>query len=84
MEDGLRASTFPQNEKHYMKPHPSCVLHSFLCSSNGYIGPYIQECMQVRSVRSQVQLSAAPWTVACQAPLSMRPFRQEYQSDISS
>ena len=27
---------------------------------------------------SRVQLFAAPWTVACQAPLSMEFSRQEY------
>ena len=31
---------------------------------------------------SHVQLSATPWTVACQAPLSMRFFRQEYESGL--
>ena len=35
-------------------------------------------CMCVLSPFSRVQLSAALWTVACQAPLSMGFSRQEY------
>ena len=31
---------------------------------------------------SRVQLFAAPWTVACQAPLSMEFSRQEYLSGL--
>ena len=31
---------------------------------------------------SGVQLFAAPWTVACQAPLSMEFFRHEYWSGL--
>ena len=31
---------------------------------------------------SHVQLFANPWTVACQAPLSMQFSRQEYQSRL--
>ena len=31
---------------------------------------------------SQVQLFATPWTVACQAPPSIRFFRQEYWSGL--
>ena len=30
-----------------------------------------------------VQLFATPWTVACQAPLSMEFFRQQYWSGLS-
>ena len=33
-------------------------------------------------VLSHVRLSATPWTVACQAPLSMEFSRQEYQSGL--
>ena len=32
---------------------------------------------------SCVQLFATPWTIACQAPLSMEVFRQEYWSGLS-
>ena len=32
-------------------------------------------------VFSRVQLFAAPWTVACQAPLFMGFYRQEYWND---
>ena len=34
-------------------------------------------------VLSHVQLFATPWTVACQAPLSMEFSRQEYWSGLS-
>ena len=37
-------------------------------------------CLNVVCVR--IQLSAAPWTVACQAPLSMEFSRQEYWSGL--
>ena len=33
-------------------------------------------------VFSHVQLFEAPWTVACQAPLSMGSFRQRYWSGL--
>ena len=31
---------------------------------------------------SHIQLFASPWTVACQAPLSMKFFREEYSSGL--
>jgi len=34
-------------------------------------------------VLSQVQLFVTPWTVACQAPLSMGFLKQEYWSGLS-
>ena len=34
-------------------------------------------CVCAQSL-SRIQLFEAPWTVACQAPLSMEFFRQEY------
>ena len=34
------------------------------------------------AVPSHVQLFAAPWTVACQAPLSMEFFQEEYWSGL--
>ena len=37
----------------------------------------------VLSLVSHVRLFATPWTVACQAPLSMRFSRQEYWSGLS-
>ena len=36
---------------------------------------------QMKSL-SHVQLFATPWTVACQAPLSMGFLRKEYQSGL--
>ena len=39
-------------------------------------------CMCVLSHFSHVQLLATLWTVACQAPLSMGFFRQEYWSGL--
>ena len=38
-------------------------------------------CMCVKSL-SRVQLFATPWTVACQAPLSMGFSRQEYWNGL--
>ena len=38
--------------------------------------------MKVKVLVSHVQLFATPWTVACQAPLSMAFFRQEYWSEL--
>ena len=38
-------------------------------------------CARMRAL-SHVQLSATPWTVACQAPLSMEFPRQEYWSGL--
>ena len=39
-------------------------------------------CAFVLSHFSHVQLFAAPWTVACQAPLSIGFYRQEYWSGL--
>ena len=39
-------------------------------------------CVLVLSCFSHVQLFATPWTVACQAPLSMEFSRQEYWSGL--
>ena len=39
-------------------------------------------CLCVLSHSSRVQLSATPWTMACQAPLSMGFSRQEFQSGL--
>ena len=36
----------------------------------------------VSESRSVMSDSANPWTVACQAPLSMEFFRQEYWSEL--
>ena len=45
-----------------------------------YIYIYIHACVCESS--SHVWLSATPWTVACQAPLSMEFSRQEYWSGL--
>ena len=42
---------------------------------------YCCKCMHAHSL-SCVQLFATPWTVPCQAPRSMRFFRQEYWSGL--
>ena len=46
----------------------------------GYIS-YTQRYMYAWSL-SHVQLSATPWTIACQAPLSIGFSRQEYWSGL--
>ena len=40
-----------------------------------------ESCMHAQSL-SCVQLFVNPWTVACQVPLSMEFFRQEYWSGL--
>ena len=45
-------------------------------------GPYSQHFMQKVKSLSCVQLSATPWTVAYQVPLSMGFSRQEYWSGL--
>ena len=44
-------------------------------------GVYVCVCACVRTL-SRVQLFGTPWTVACQAPLSMGFSRQEYWSRL--
>ena len=46
-----------------------------------HISKYTNNCVYVQSL-SCVWLSVAPWTVACQAPLSMRLSRQKYWSEL--
>ena len=41
-----------------------------------------QNCMCVYGLLSHVQLIVTPWTVACQAPLSMKFSGQEYCSGL--
>ena len=48
-----------------------------------YTRVYTYTCVCVCSVASHVHLFATPWTVACQAPLSMGFARQEYWSGLS-
>ena len=45
---------------------------------------YICVCMKVKVIHSVMFISMIPWTVACQAALSMEFFRQEYWSGYSS
>ena len=46
-----------------------------------HVGIQVWSCMCVQSL-SHVRLFATPWTVACQAPLSMGFSRQEYWSGL--
>ena len=46
------------------------------------VGKGIYMCACVLSCFSHVPLSVTPWTVACQAPLSMGFSRQEYWSGL--
>ena len=48
-------------------------------SSGWVVGVGVSVCVLVTSVKSD---SATPWTVACQAPLSMEFSRQEYWSGL--
>ena len=58
-----------------------CPVHCRLCTSIYGLNPVdAPACML--SCFSRVQLFATPWTVARQAPLSMRFSRQEYWSEL--
>ena len=46
-----------------------------MCLACGILVPYV-------CVLSHIQLFAAAWGVACQAPLSMGLYRQEYWSEM--
>ena len=48
----------------------------------GFSGGCVCVCACVLSLFSRVRLFAAPWTVACQAPLSMGFSRQEFWSGL--
>ena len=43
---------------------------------------WAQPCVWLMCVPSRGRVFATPWTVACQAPLSMRFSRQEYWSEL--
>ena len=45
---------------------------------------YVSLCVHVSAVLSHVRLFVTPWTVACQAPLSMGFSRKEYWSGLPS
>ena len=58
------------------------IIYYFLSLSLGlgvYVCVYVCVCVCVCSV---VSISVTPWIVACQAPLSMEFFRQEYWSGV--
>ena len=63
-------------------------MQPFLLTSEGWACTsrhtltYLCVCVCVCVSLSHVQLSATPWTVAHQAPLSMEFFRQEYWSGL--
>ena len=46
------------------------------------VSMFISLCVNVVKSLSRVRLFATPWTVACQAPLSMGFSRQEYRSGL--
>ena len=48
------------------------------------LNPFAQSFLPPVCVPSHVQLFATPWTVDCQAPLSMGFSRQEYWSGLPS
>ena len=51
-------------------------------SGSSDLRPSIFPCVCVCYSLSHVQLLATPWTVTCQAPLSMKFSRQEYRSGL--
>ena len=63
-----------------------CVLFAYFCS-NGCLGVYRVHTLQMWHllcvcVLTCVWLFATSWTVACQAPLPMKCFRQEYRNEL--
>ena len=66
--------------------------HKTVLSSSSQNEPLLDFASQTRSpfppfllclvaLLSHIQLSVAPWTVACQAPPSMRVYKQEYWTE---
>ena len=73
----LRCSTFPI---FLIQVSKLCVYPEQSTERGG--GAYAQLCLTLCCF-SSVQIFATPWTVARQAPLSMRFSRQEYWSGLS-
>ena len=69
-----------------------CVSHSAVSHSSRPYGPHhcqtflpfttFRSLLKLMSIESVVSNSEMPWTVACQAPLSMGFSRQEYWSGL--
>ena len=59
-----------------------CYWKSPISSSRNYLLMSLTLIIRIVLVAHHVQLFATPWTVACQAPLSMRFPRQEYWSGL--
>ena len=55
---------------------------TFAYKSNGEFQQVSINSVRDRYVLSRVQLFGTPWTVACQAPLSIGFFRQEYWNEM--
>ena len=82
-EDIPEASRISVANTHRLKPS----FQSFVCMNvfiqiYWYTWVYIHILLLLFSLLNHVQLSATPWTVACQAPLSMGFSRQEYWSGL--
>ena len=68
-----RGSSRPRDGTHF-----SCVS----CTAGGFFTAEPLTKLSSVQLLSCVQLFATPWTVTCQAPLSMRFSRQEYWSGL--
>ena len=78
---GITKSQLPNNNNNYADRVE--ISAGIKCAETqrqlGILGILLCVCV---SRSSHVQLFANPWTVACQAPLSMQFSRQEYQSRL--
>ena len=61
-----------------------CVVHGVAKPPTGMrdFHFHIYACVYELSHFSSVKLFATPWTIACQAPMSMGFFRQEYRNGL--
>ena len=67
--------------KQYSTQLPASVIPRRMEDTDSYTQGHSQPTVCVQSL-SHVQLLVTPWTVACQAPLSMGFSRQEYWSGL--
>ena len=78
-EDWLqRVVNIIETTRVYVAKHKLCILN--IIKTHKYM--YIYTCHAMLSNFSHVRLFATPWTVAYQAPLSLRFPRQEYWSGL--
>ena len=78
MRDPAEPRALSQGDKWTYLAQEAERLKEVLWGCRTVVGPSAASRGCVLSCFSHVQLFVIPWTVACQAPQSMRFFRQEY------